>query len=80
MTRVIDQRVQRLETGYRNGLYINRWRYHDRDHQFELTLPLEVPLPDGGEWRGVNYGLIIAETFNEQMRRLKKPLIRCVTK
>lgn len=83
MTRIIDERVRRLETGYRDGLHINRWRYHDRDHEWEVALPLEVPLPDGGLWqiRGtrkpVDYGLIIAEQFNTHLREHHiRPLIQ----
>lgn len=84
MTMVIDERVKRLETGYRDGLYMNRWRYHDRDHEWDVTLPLEVPLPDGGLWKGIDYGLVIAETINTHLRELKHrrvPLIKtCVTR
>jgi hypothetical protein len=83
MTRIADERVRRMETGYRDGLYYNRWRYHDRDHEWEVVLPLEVPLPDGGMWQNretrkpVDYGLIIAEQFNTHLRELHiKPLIK----
>jgi hypothetical protein len=85
MTRIIDERVTRLETGYRDGLYMNRWRYHDRDREFNCVLPLEVPLPDHGLWqpRGmrkpIDYGNVIAEWFNTELRKLKrKDLIRTV--
>ena len=82
MTRIVDERVTRLETGYRDGLYYNRFRYSDGYRQFDYVLPLEVPLPDGGVWydphhrRELDYGLIISESFNSDMRKLHLPLIK----
>ncbi len=69
MTLIVDPRIKRLPTKRRDGLYYNQWKFNHCGFQKVITLPLEVPLPDGGMWQGVDYGLIVVEHINVELRK-----------